>query len=120
MIGNHPGGSPEFQQFAQSVLGLLEPLLRQAACASTAEDRMPCKGEQVWCPVCAFSAFASGEQHPLASMIAEHGVALVALIRAMVSSYCPGPPGEGTEADDAEQSSQPTSRYQPIPVTIYE
>jgi len=52
----------------------------------------------VWCPVCALAAVANGEQHPLLTVIADHSVALLAIIRGMVTDTGPtgtGEPGTG-------------------------
>ena len=62
------------------------------------------KCQQVWCPVCALAAVVSGDEHPLLTVVAEHSVALLAVIRAIVDQVDP----------------RPTSRYQPISVTVDE
>jgi hypothetical protein len=75
----------------------------------------------VWCPVCALAALVSGEQHPLLTVIAEHSVALLAVVRAMVNDIAstagrPPPP-----RDDPPPDGPPTSgpgRYEHIPVTV--
>ena len=116
----HPDIGPELQQLAKTILGLLDPLVEAgAALASRAESGTPGKCTQMWCPVCAAAALASGEHHPLASAIAEHGAALLALIRAVASPDDKTPPSGGVPPEDAQQSSTP-SGYQPIPVTIHE
>ena len=81
-------------------------------------------GTQVWCPVCALAALVTGEEHPLLTVIAEHSVALLAVIRAALSETreAPppppaGPPGGGADGvDDAAARSG----YQHIPVIIEE
>jgi hypothetical protein len=73
----------------------------------------------VWCPVCALAALVGGEQHPLLTVIAEHSVALLTVVRAMVEDIettTPGPPGP---PPDEPPPSGP-SRYQHIPVTVEE
>jgi hypothetical protein len=81
----------------------------------------------MWCPVCALAALVTGDQHPLLSVIADHSVALLTVIRAIIddldrSAPPPtpgGPPGGGTTAAPAGEAPA-TSRYQPIPVTVEE
>lgn len=115
----HPDIGPELQQFAKTILGLLDPLIQAgAAFASGAESDLPGKCTQIWCPVCAVAALASGEHHPLAAVIAEHGTALLAVIRAVASPDDPTPPSGGASPNHAE--SPASSGYQPIPVTIHE
>ena len=58
--------------------------MRAAAAAAAGADG-PGKCQQVWCPVCALAALVSGEQHPLLTVIAEHSVALLSVVRAMVA-----------------------------------
>jgi hypothetical protein len=84
------------------------------------------KCQQVWCPVCALAAVVSGDEHPLLTVIAEHSVALLAMIRAIVdqvdrTTTTPpeGPPGGGMEPETAADP-RPTTRYQPISVTVDE
>jgi hypothetical protein len=73
--------------------------------------------------VCALAAVVSGDEHPLLTVIAEHSVALLAVIRALVDqvdrSTTPTdtPPDGGTEPEPAEEANR-TSRYQPITVTV--
>src|ERR1700734_1058384 len=87
------------------------------------------KCQQVWCPVCALAAVVSGDEHPLLTVIAEHSVALLAVIRAIVDQVdqvdrtAPPPPdgptGGGVEPETASDP-RPTTRYQPISVTVDE
>ena len=86
--------------------------------------RGPGRCQQVWCPVCALAALASGDQHPMLTAIAEHSVTLMAMVRAMVAdpqapaeSDSDGEPDGGlgnASADTAENGS----RYQPIPIVV--
>ncbi len=91
--------------------------MRAAAAAAAGADG-PGKCQQVWCPVCALAALVSGEQHPLLTVIAEHSVALLTVVRAMVERHrvdaWPGRP-----PPDGPPPSGP-SRYQHIPVTVEE
>ena len=82
----------------------------------------PGKCQQVWCPVCALAALVSGEQHPMLTVIAEHSVALMAMIRAMVGDLeapqsPPTGPRPGPGGGAGTDASGPT-RYQPIPITV--
>ena len=103
---------PELQQIARQLLAIAQPVLQAAASyAANADGGDTGKCQQVWCPVCAAVAVASGEQHPLAALIAEHGAGLLAMLQAMLT---PDPPGSPTEAPPATDPG----RYQPIAVTI--
>jgi hypothetical protein len=73
-------------------------------------------------------ALVTGEQHPLVIVIAEHSVALLAVIRAIVADIDsasqpppdgPQPPGGGASAD-AARTSPGSGRYQHIEVTVEE
>jgi hypothetical protein len=81
--------------------------------------------------VCALAALATGEQHPLLTVVADHSLALLDVIRAMVDdidrSVRPppdGPPGGGQTAEtppgaDGDNGAVKT-RYEAIPVTVEE
>lgn len=129
MNGAHPDLGPELRRLAQALLNQIDPAVRSTAAlaAGAAADSGPGKCQQVWCPVCALAALISGEQHPLVTVIAEHSVALLDVIRAIVDDV------ERTQqapADDASGGITPSgsgpddtavkSRYQPIPVTVEE
>ena len=122
MIGKQPDNGPELQRLAQTILAMLDPLVQAgAAVASAAADAgAPGKCTQVWCPVCAVAAVASDQQHPLTSVIDEHGVALLALIHSIAKPKDPEPPDDPARGEPAEQSPHPPSGYQPIVVTIHE
>jgi hypothetical protein len=82
--------------------------------------------------VCALAAVVTGDQHPLVSVIADHSVALLDVIRAIVDdidrSATPppdGPPGGGgvtvePTAQNGGGGGNGKTRYQPIPVTVEE
>ena len=67
--------------------------------------------------MCALAALVSGEQHPLLTVIAEHSVALLTVIRAMVEDIetTPGPdepPPDGTaEPATAATDGRPLSAH---------
>ncbi len=126
MTGIHPDIGPELRKLAQSILDGIDPAVRLAATRALGDGAGTGKCQQVWCPVCALAAVVTGEEHPLLTVIAEHSVALLAVIRAIVeqvdgSTPPPeGPPSNGgAEADSAADAGTP-SRYQPITVTVEE
>jgi hypothetical protein len=123
----HSDIGPELRQLAQTILDRLDPAVRLAAARASTGGAGKC--QQVWCPVCALAALVNGEQHPLLSVIAEHSVALLAVVRAMAESAgaaeTPQPPdapptGSGPPAPDDEPSPSGPGRYQHIPVTVEE
>ena len=135
MTGSHPELGSELRQLAQDILDRLDPAVRLAAAnlAASAGDS-PGKCQQVWCPVCALAAVVNGEQHPLLSVIAEHSVALLTVIRAVLDDGSDGsgsggdsgpggdspPPDGGPDAPppDDYPPPPPPGRYQHIPVTV--
>ncbi|MDV3128129.1 hypothetical protein M1247_24660 [Mycobacterium sp. 21AC1] len=126
MTGSHTDLGPELRQLAQAVLDKLDPAVRMAAAraAATAAGG-PGKCQQLWCPVCALAAAVNGEHHPLLGVIAEHSVALLAVIRAVLNdtddSGGPGPDGgpDGPGPAPSDDSPPPgPGRYQPIPVIV--
>ena len=117
MSNGHPDLGPELRQLAQTILDRIDPAVRSAA-AVAAGAGGPGKCQQVWCPVCALAALVSGEQHPLLTVIAEHSVALLTVVRATVEGI------ETTPAPDEPPPDEPPpsgpSRYQHIPVIVEE
>jgi hypothetical protein len=114
-----------------TILDRLDPAVRLAAAraAGTGDGQGRCR--QVWCPFCALAALAAGEQHPLLDVIAEHSVALLAVVRALIDNgggqphgpTGPGEPPPDTPPEgpgDGEPSSNGPGRYQHIPVTVEE
>ncbi len=94
-VSSHSDLGPELRQLAEAVLDRLDPALRAAVTMAGESLRGPGRCQQVWCPVCALAALASGEQHPMLNAIAEHSVALMAVVRAMVAE-----PPSGTESSE--------------------
>lgn len=121
MSGSHQDLGPELRQLAQTILDQLDPAVRLAAARLSGGGEGRC--QQVWCPVCALAALVNGEQHPLLSVIAEHSVALLAVVRAMAdsagASSTPEPPTTPEGPPDEPPPSGP-GRYQHIPVTVEE
>ncbi|BBX73185.1 hypothetical protein H7H78_05475 [Mycobacterium shinjukuense] len=131
MSGVHTDVVPELRRLAQAILDGIDPAVRAAATIASGAGVGTGKCQQVWCPVCALAALVNGEQHPLLTVIADHSVALLDVIRAIVddidkSAKPPpdGPPGGGLTSDpggetrNGDGAAQP--RYQPIPVILHE
>jgi hypothetical protein len=128
----HPDLAPELRQLAQAILDRLDPAVRLAAARAAGTGDGPGKCQQVWCPVCALAALVAGEQHPLLTVIAEHSVALMTVIRAIIEDTAEEaarasddePPPEPPSSPDGPGGDEPPppgpGRYQPIPVTVEE
>jgi hypothetical protein len=113
---DHPDLGPELQQLATTIADALESIIQAALAAPSKADAKPGSCQNSWCPVCATAAVASGEQHPLITIVAERSTALMSLIRATVG---PGPAASAdAEASADEKSSTESHRYQHIDVTI--
>jgi hypothetical protein len=132
--GVHPEIGPELRRLAQAILDGIDPAVRTAAARTAGGGVGTGKCQQVWCPVCALAALATGDQHPLLTVIADHSIALLEVIRAIVDDIDrspkptpppppDGPPG-GAQADSdpgsPEGDANAKTRYQPIPVSIEE
>lgn len=123
MSGAHPELGPELRRLAQSILDGIDPAVRAAAALTAGAGPGTGKCQQVWCPVCALAALATGDQHPLLTAIADHSIALLQVIRDIVDDIDrastpptePPPDGPPDPGDGA-----PPTRYQPIPVTLDE
>lgn len=130
MTGTHPELGPELRALAASILDKLDPALRQAARAAT-DSGAAGKCNQLFCPVCALAALVEGEHHPLLATIAEHSLALVMVVRAMLDAESAGDSGGPDDPDGGGAGPEyhspfppaPSSQsagYQPIPVDIEE
>jgi hypothetical protein len=112
---------------AQAILDGIDPAVRAAAAMTGGAGVGTGKCQQVWCPVCALAALATGDQHPLLTIIADHSIGLLEVIRAIISDI--------NDVEDIDRSSKPQpdeppdppdppgpgkTRYQPIPVTVDE
>jgi len=122
----HPDIGPELRKLAQKILEQIDPAVRLAAARAVGDGAGTGTCQQVWCPVCALAAVVTGDEHPLLTVIAEHSVALLAVIRAIVDQVDrptppppDGPPDGSGEANAADEPAPP-SRYQPITVTVEE
>ena len=140
MSGAHPDIGPELRRLAQAILDGIDPAVRAAAALTagggSAGGRGTGKCQQVWCPVCALAALATGDQHPLLTVIADHSIALLEVIHAIVDDIdrSPKPPPDGpppdgpppdgphaeTDAGTTAGEAAMKTRYQPIPVTVEE
>jgi hypothetical protein len=71
------------------------------------------------------AAVVSGDEHPLLTVIAEHSVTLLAVIRMIVDEVDgpttppDTPPDGGTEPESTDDAAR-ARRYQPIAVTVEE
>ena len=125
MSGVHPDIGPELRKLAQSILDGIDPAVRLAAARALGDGAGTGKCQQVWCPLCALAAVVTGEEHPLLTVIAEHSVTLLAVIRAIVEQVDgsvppPDDPTGGGAGADTPADAGATSRYQPITVTVEE
>jgi hypothetical protein len=118
--GAHPDLGPELRQLAQTILDRLDPAVRAAAAMAAGSGDAPGKCQQVWCPVCALAALAAGEQHPLLNVIAEHSVALLAVIRAVIDDTAAQATGGAEPPEPPPEPPSGPGRYQHIPVTVEE
>jgi hypothetical protein len=124
----HPDIAPELRKLAEAILNGIDPAVRMAAAMTAGNGPGTGKCQQIWCPVCALAALATGDQHPLLTVIADHSIALLEVIRAIVDDIdraAPpppdGPPGGGAHGEDAPaDDADVRTRYQPIPVRIEE
>jgi hypothetical protein len=126
--GAHPDIGPELRKLAQAILDGIDPAVRTAAALTAGAGVGTGKCQQVWCPVCALAALVTGDQHPLLTLVADHSVALLEVIRAIVDdidrSVKPppdGPPGGGLPnetAPTAPEDGDVKTRYEPISVTV--
>ena len=125
MTGPHSDIGPELRNLARKILDQIDPAVRLAASRAVGEGAGTGKCQQVWCPVCALAAVVNGDEHPLLTVIAEHSVSLLAVIRTLVdqadgpTTPPTTPPDDGAAAGPAEDAAR-ARRYQPITVTVEE
>ncbi|WP_228817957.1 hypothetical protein [Nocardia transvalensis] len=84
----------ELRLLAEAVLERVEPVLRRAA-ADGRTEWDSCS----WCPVCAAAALVRGEHHDVAAAVADHGIAIVTVLREALA----GVPVEPVVPPDLEQ-----------------
>ncbi|WP_280269899.1 hypothetical protein [Nocardia wallacei] len=85
----------EMRLLAEAVLERVEPVLRRAAAEGRAEW-----GGCSWCPVCAAAALIRGEHHDVVAAVAEHGTAVVTVLREALAGV-PVDPVVGDPESDA-------------------
>ncbi|OBG72008.1 MULTISPECIES: hypothetical protein [unclassified Mycobacterium] len=132
MNGAHSDLGPELRRLAQSILDGIDPAVRAAAALTAGKGVGTGKCQQVWCPVCALAALATGDQHPLLTVVADHSIALLEVIRSIVNdvndraappphdSPPDGPPSGAADSPTDGGAAGDKIRYQPIPVTVEE
>ncbi|MGX1774662.1 hypothetical protein ACWIGW_21280 [Nocardia brasiliensis] len=121
----------ELKLLAEAVLERVEPVLRRAADGQV--EWSSCD----WCPVCAAAALVRGEHHEVLQSVADHGTAIVTVLREALagvpvdpvmpehdhaaphrdSTASPHHAAAGRTEDRAGQRPS-RSRYVAIPVTI--
>ncbi|WP_228836356.1 hypothetical protein [Nocardia brasiliensis] len=121
----------ELKLLAEAVLERVEPVLRRAADGQV--EWSSCD----WCPVCAAAALVRGEHHEVLQSVADHGTAIVTVLREALagvpvdpvmpehdhaaphrdSTASPHDAAAGRTEDRAGQRPS-RSRYVAIPVTI--
>jgi hypothetical protein len=126
MDSAHSDIGPELRKLAHRILDQIDPAIRLAAARAVGDGAGTGTCQQVWCPVCALAAVVTGDEHPLLTVIADHSVALLAVIRTIVDQVDqptpppPGGPAGGPGVPDPPDEPTPNSRYQPITVTVEE
>ena len=70
--------------------------------------------------MCALAALVSGEQHPMLTVISEHSVALMAMLRTLAADPEAQYPAEQPDApqDPGEPQRNGKDRYQDIPIVV--
>ncbi|MBH0780055.1 hypothetical protein IT779_27660 [Nocardia sp. NEAU-351] len=91
----------ELKALAEAVLERVEPVLRHAADGAT--EWSSCS----WCPVCAAAALVRGEHHEVMATLAEHGTAIVTVLREALA----GTPVEPVMPDPEDVLSQRRSAH---------
>lgn len=102
----------ELKQLAEVLLERVEPILRHAA-----DDGKPEWSSCTWCPLCAAAALVRGERHEVVTALAEHGTAIVTVLREALAGVPVEPvmPHDRVaERDDAQdRSPSSTDRDEP-------
>lgn len=124
----------ELKLLAEAVLERVEPVLRQAADGQV--EWSSCS----WCPVCAAAALMRGQHHEVLQTVADHGTAIVTVLREALAGVpvdpvmpepeqtgghthnhgVPQDDSTGAESVAGQHTSRAPkrSRYVSIPVTI--
>jgi hypothetical protein len=118
----------ELRLLVETVLERIEPALRRAA---TGGEGVPEWSSCSWCPLCAAVALIRGEHHEVVASLAEHGTAMVTVLREALAGVPVEPiRPEGHDHIPADRAESPengtrgsadvadSKQYKPIPVTI--
>ncbi|WP_062999103.1 hypothetical protein [Nocardia mikamii] len=91
----------ELRALAETLLERVEPALRRAAADGRAWDSCS------WCPVCATAALVRGEHHDVVAAVADHGTAIVTVLREALAGVPVEPllPDDLPDAGDASDES---------------
>ncbi|GGK66478.1 hypothetical protein [Nocardia camponoti] len=101
--GHHDGFAEftdELKLLAEVLLARVEPVLRRTAADGDAE-----LGGCAWCPVCAAAALVRGEHHDVVAALADHGTAVVTILREALAGV-PVEPLLPPEWDGPQQDSE--------------
>ncbi|MFF0498119.1 hypothetical protein ACFYU5_17055 [Nocardia aobensis] len=91
----------ELRALAETLLERVEPALRRAAADGREWDSCS------WCPLCATAALVRGEHHEVVAAIADHGTAIVTVLREALAGVPVEPllPDDLADADDASDEA---------------
>lgn len=114
----------EVRLLLETMLERIEPALRKTALGLGETEWDSC----TWCPVCALAALVRGQRHDVVTAVAEHGTAIVTVLREAlagepVEPRMPGDDGQpvpdpAPAPHQAAASAPPNGGYHDIPVTI--
>ncbi|MFF0455121.1 hypothetical protein [Nocardia africana] len=91
----------ELRALAETLLERLEPALRRAAADGREWDSCS------WCPVCAAAALVRGEHHEVVAAVADHGTAIVTVLREALA----GVPVDPLLPDDVPDGDEESGEY---------
>lgn len=105
---DHPKFGDELKLLLETVLERVEPALRRAAAGADKEPWASCD----WCPVCAAAALLRGEHHDVLGTLADHGTAVVIVLREALAGIPVDPvypPDVDRDAADPPQDTTATN-----------
>lgn len=116
---DHPKFGDELKLLLETVLERVEPALRRAAAGAEKEPWGSCD----WCPACAAAALLRGEHHDVLGTLADHGTAVVIVLREALAGipvepvYPPesDPDAAGPPPDAADTNGHPQAAAAPAP-----
>ncbi|MEU6561900.1 hypothetical protein [Nocardia nova] len=91
----------ELRALAEILLERIEPTLRRAAADGREWDSCS------WCPVCAAAALVRGEHHDVVAAVADHGTAIVTVLREALAGVPVEPLLPDDDADDTGDRDGP-------------